>query len=642
MTKAIKFVCIGLLSLLFYAKLVAQDSLQFLAYSNIPTWVAVASDWQTKPVIHLYDSKVYKGHADFVNRGLGRKIMFPEFKKLCMQPEKRQYFPFFIYDLRKKPMLLEGKKYDWAIRLEDYEYQDSPEILAKNLQKLHDLIRSQIPALHSAGLIVLTAGGKNNFNLNKLASPLKQVHLSYTTLQNIMNHCKAANTQILNEMPGYGKLIKVEKEEDLKKVSINEIVILDFIPQKLPPVAGIITLVPQTPLSHVNLLAKNRGTLNLYTESLAQIPQIEANIGKYVAISFSQEQEMQVKVISEQEAKSENEKRKPKPLEIPTPNTDSPYLISLNGQYAQTFGSTVYIGAKAANYAFLLSFLDKKYIRPASALSFALYESVILQGANKLIMNLVNQKDSLSIEEIQTKLKEIRKNIKAGYIDESLLLRITDNLYQTYPNTKIRLRSSTNCEDLPRFNGAGLYLSEGIKTKKTDSVLMKKILKVYASLWTYEAFQEREYYGIDHSKAAMGILIHEAFVEEAANGVALVQQTENGELSLLINVQAGENAIVSPENDIIPESFWVNAEIGKVAKILSHSNIENTFVENGEYATLLPELSAQAFFIYQKFKERQTKTGDTHNYGVDIEFKITKEGELYVKQARLLREVLPE
>lgn len=632
---------------LLSSKVMAQDSLQFLAYGNIPIWVAVATDWQTKPVIHLYDSKIYKGHADFINRGLGRKIMFPEFKRLCMSHEKRQYLPFFVYDLRSKPISLDtqdkNSKYEWAIRIEDYEYDDSPEELAQNIRKLHDLLRQKMPFLNTNGLIVLSNGGTNNFNIIKLAQPLKQKGLNYCTLQTIMNHFKSANIQILNEMPAWGRLLKIKNEKDLLNATMNDIVVMDFIPQKLPPVAGIITIVPQTPLSHVNLLAKNRGTLNVYAIHFTEM-QLYKYWDKWVHISFSPTKKILFEEINEADARLENEKRKPKPLSIPTPNTDSPYLISLNGQYAKTYGSAEYMGAKAANYAFLLSFLDKKYIRPAYALSFALYESVILNSTNvnSLMLNLLRQKDSLSAEAIQAKLKEIRKTIKAGHIDEKLLFQLTINLYKTYPNTKIRLRSSTNCEDLPNFNGAGLYLSEGFNTNEADSVLVKKILKVYASLWTWEAFQEREYYGIDHSKAAMAILIHEAFPDEAANGVILTQPQLDGRISILINVQSGDNPIVSPENEAICESFLVDIKQGKVGQIFSRSSISPVFVENKQYESLLPILTEQVKHIHEKFIERQKMMGDTHNYGVDIEFKITQKGEFYVKQARLLAEVLPE
>ncbi len=44
---------------------------QFLSYGVIPTWVGVASEWQEKtPKINLYNFNIYKGHADFVSKGL--------------------------------------------------------------------------------------------------------------------------------------------------------------------------------------------------------------------------------------------------------------------------------------------------------------------------------------------------------------------------------------------------------------------------------------------------------------------------------------------------------------------------------------------------------------------------------------------
>ncbi len=628
-----------------------------MAYSNIPAWVAVATDWQTKPTIHCYDSKIYKGHADFVNRGLGRKIMFPQFKNLVKSHEKRQYIPFFIYDLRKKPFVFERGQgnvltYNWAIRLEDYEYDDSPEELAATIQKLHDLVRTEMPFLATKGLIVLSNGGTNNFNITKLKGILK---LSSCTLQGLMNHCKSAKTEILNEMPAFGKLIEIKNEKELLAATYNDVVILDFIPQKMPPVAGIITLVPQTPLSHVNLLAKNRGTLNLYTENLAEIPHLQENIGKYVRISVNSEQlavsKITVRAIREQEAKAENEKRKPKPLAIPTPKIALPLaLMPLNKRFILSektrfweYAKPEYVGAKAANYAFLIDFLDEKYIQPAFVFGFSAYQQTLKEsGAEALIKDLYEKKGELSALEIQAKLQEIR-NLIQSHESNAYLYAIKNELKRFYAsNTKIRLRSSTNCEDLPNFNGAGLYLSQGFYLNEADGILALKILEIYASLWTWEAFQEREYYGIDHTKAAMAILIHAAFSEETANGVILTQPQANGEIAILVNVQSGDNPIVSPENEAICEAFFLDIKKKAVGKILSKSSIKPVFVENEVYSTLLPILQAQVLAVHQHFIERQKNLGDTHNYGVDIEFKITKEGEFYIKQARLLTEVLPE
>ena len=47
------------------------------------------------------------------------------------------------------------------------------------------------------------------------------------------------------------------------------------------------------------------------------------------------------------------------------------------------------------------------------------------------------------------------------------------------------------------------------------------MLKVFASLWNERAFDEREYYGIDHRAAYMGIAVHPAYALEQINAVAV-------------------------------------------------------------------------------------------------------------------------
>jgi pyruvate,water dikinase len=77
------------------------------------------------------------------------------------------------------------------------------------------------------------------------------------------------------------------------------------------------------------------------------------------------------------------------------------------------------------------------------------------------------------------------------------------------------IRSSTNCEDLPGFNGAGLYesvplssssLSLAFSLSPTDThhPLKRAIKEVYASMWRYRAFSERDMFHLDHRDAEMG------------------------------------------------------------------------------------------------------------------------------------------
>ena len=66
-------------------------------------------------------------------------------------------------------------------------------------------------------------------------------------------------------------------------------------------------------------------------------------------------------------------------------------------------------------------------------------------------------------------------------------------MHATYPEGQsLRYRSSTNNEDLPGFNGAGLYDSKTQDPDETEEDGIDKSLKqVFASLWTFRAFTER-------------------------------------------------------------------------------------------------------------------------------------------------------
>ena len=69
-------------------------------------------------------------------------------------------------------------------------------------------------------------------------------------------------------------------------------------------------------------------------------------------------------------------------------------------------------------------------------------------------------------------------------------------MHATFPEgTSLRYRSSTNNEDLPNFNGAGLYDSKTQHPEETEEDGISKSLKqVYASLWNSRAFIERDFH----------------------------------------------------------------------------------------------------------------------------------------------------
>lgn len=623
----------------------SQDSMQIVAFGNIPTWTGVITEWQTKPTLRIFSKDKYGGHAEFVRRGLGRSITFDDFHRKVDRYAGREYLAVFLYDLRKCPLSKNGKTYSWAIFLEDYQYSDTPEQLAETIAKAQKTVLAALPHLPKDGCAAIPVSGKNNYNIGALATLLTKLGVAYTTTTEITKNCKSLDFQVLNAKEAKGKVRWIRKKEELLKVTENDIVVLDFLPEKLPPVAGIVTTVPQTPLSHVNLLAKNRGTLNLYVTEAQKLPELTKYEGKYVRIQVAGKQKPKFSPIDSLEAFAFNKSKRPKPLEIPLAKNEFESLIPLTADFVR-FQTPEHIGAKASNYAFLKTFLPEQNMRPGFALGFAPYHFVTKQGAAAPIEQLQKQRKELSPEQQQSMLKEIRRQIKNAKLPQETLTSLRKAIEKHFPNSRMRLRSSTNCEDLPRFNGAGLYLSEGFDTNKPDSTLIKKILKVYASLWTWEAFSEREYFGIDHTQAAMAILVHQAFSDEGANGVVLTNPLPSKEVEILVNAQFGDKPIVSPETGDVPESFRLLSNANKITEILTRSNLGNVFLDNTNNAAALTDLKKQVLLVHQRFTERQKALGDQQKYGVDIEFKLMKSPDgkplVFIKQARLLSEIVPE
>ena len=112
-----------------------------------------------------------------------------------------------------------------------------------------------------------------------------------------------------------------------------------------------------------------------------------------------------------------------------------------------------------------------------------------------------------------------------------------------FGHDRVRFRSSSNTEDLPGFNGAGLYESWSAAIDDPERPIADALRSVWASLWLPRAYDEREFGNIDQSGVAMGVLVHPAFLSERANVIVdLARRARPDALGYLLHERASRRS----------------------------------------------------------------------------------------------------
>ena len=322
----------------------------------------------------------------------------------------------------------------------------------------------------------------------------------------------------LNPGEGYGLLRNIDPDE---RPNPRDVVIYEALPNSLPRVAGIITTVPQTPLSHVNLRAVQNGIPNAFIRDALDDDALDDLLGSYVHYTVTATR-YSIRAATRAEVAAHYESSRPTAEQTSQRDLSVTSITPLSGIGFEDWQA---FGVKAANVAVLRTLgFPTGTVPDGFAIPFYFYDEFM--KANGLYTRIETM---LADEDFQTdfgtqedELKKLRKAIKDADTPAWITTALT-TMHAAFPEgTSLRYRSSTNNEDLPGFNGAGLYDS---KTQHPDETaedgISKSLKQVYASLWNFRAFTEREFHRIDHRAAAMGVLVHPNYSDELVNGVAV-------------------------------------------------------------------------------------------------------------------------
>ena len=449
--------------------------------------------------------------------------------------------------------------------------------------------------------------------------------------------------QPLNQVTGVGTL-RFRRLSELggRALSPTDIAVLDRVPNDISLVSGLVTAEFQTPLAHVNLLSKNRGTPNMALRGAWDDPSLRALEDRLVRLEVGP-QDFSIREATREEAEAYwDQLRPPGPL---VPELDLTWTEPVDLDAADA-GDASRIGAKAANLAELarVRVAGAPLSTPADpfAIPLSAYRRHIeASGIDLAIEALLEDAPGLSGEDLAARLFDLRWTIYQAPMDPDLRARVAAEARARWGDAaRVRFRSSTNVEDLPDFSGAGLYTSASADLARGEQAVEDAVKVVWASAWNLQAFVERDFYRVDQRQVGMGVLVHPAMPDELANGVAVtINEFAENRPAFFINAQLGEVSVTNPTGLAVPEQllFYTWYEEPEVEVITRSSLVARVPGWPAFPAVLadteLEELGAALTAIHAHFA---AMGGGGADFAMDVEWKLDPDHRVVIKQARPL------
>lgn len=546
-----------------------------------------------EPTVYFQNTKTHPIHYDFVHTVLGRAISLADFEAQTYSGADRVAMAGTVVaypSVSAQSAALGTIEAPYAVTF--FPSDDLTPAQARLAQRLIEERLGFAPLSGGKGRVVyLPAGSQQSAALAGAAGDFAAEDALWVTREELYG---SLTLQLLNPGLAYGTLRLLTPEElESTVVSFSDILVLTRLPNSLPIVGGTITEELQTPLAHVNVAARARGTPNIALLGASGDDRVAPLLGKLARFEVTASGFTLLETTLA-EAQAFWKEKKDKPPFVPTADVERDGLL---GFADIGFADAVAVGAKAANVAELSHILGAKaphgfavpfhyfdgFMATATATAKLCDEArvdcvsegrdeALCDGARSICVTSASEGEPLFAYlsrlladagfQSDTPLREacldgLRYLIRHTDIDPALAADLDARVAAEHGAAKVRLRSSTNVEDLPDFSGAGLYQSVSAYATGKDAA-SKEIRKVWASAYSFEAFEERAFWNVDQEGVRMGVLVHQAFPDEAANGVLITQNIADPSVAgMYVNVQAGELSVTNPEGGALPEIFSI-------------------------------------------------------------------------------------
>lgn len=375
----------------------------------------------------------------------------------------------------------------------------------------------------------------------------------------------------------------------------QDILLTDGVPAEVPFVAGVLSLAPSTPSSHVAILAGDWQIPFAFLAQSESVDAAQALVGREVVLrattltnSFATGEEIdpgacQVRLVDVTGALPDEVENHLRDLKRAPDLAIRPFVRS--GTYSAdvdtaTPEDVVRVGGKAANYGFLRRAIPANS-RPAIAFTFDLWNDYLDQpidgGATlreQIAVSLAPYAayPPSDFAALFDALGEVRDLIDHADFTPAQRSAVIAALAPFDPDLLIRFRSSTNVEDSDVFTGAGLYESESgcladdlddddagpsrcDATRPKERGVFRALRKVFQSFYNDNAYLERIRHRVDERTVGMAVLVNHTFTDdtELANGVATLRVESADSARLSIVSQPGAFSVTNPEDDGAPE-----------------------------------------------------------------------------------------